>query len=149
MKQKHIKEIVLVLVGVTLIVGGITYGLRGLRQNVIVPAETAQSETQIETIQVTVSIDGLYKGKSVAAEKHSSVLDVLEILNSENPALNLKSKSYGEMGTLVEKLGTLENGTDEKYWQYTVNGVVPMIGADVYILTNGDTLVWEFKASEF
>jgi len=66
-----------------------------------------------------------------------------------NLGLQLKSKSYGEMGVLVEAMGDKTNGTDNSYWQYTVNGEAPMIGADSYILVDGDLVEWEFKASEF
>ncbi len=53
------------------------------------------------------------------------------------------------MGVLVDAMGDHVNGTDNKYWQYEVNGEAPMIGADKYELQGGDSVVWEFKASEF
>ena len=41
------------------------------------------------------------------------------------------------------------NGTDEKYWQYLVDGIMPQIGADQYILKDGESIEWNFEKSAY
>ena len=147
MKQKHIKEIVLVALGIALILGGIAYGIR---QSSATPVDTTQIGIEPEiSAHITLSVDGLYANKLIPIEKDGTVLQTLERLDAADPLLQLKSKSYGELGILIEAMGGQTNGTDGNYWQYTVNGVAPMIGAGAYILKDGDTVEWRFKPSEF
>lgn len=47
--------------------------------------------------------------------------------------------------TLVNSINNVVGGTDGKYWQYYVNGNLPTIGADKYIIANGDLLTWSFE----
>ncbi|MDC1205578.1 DUF4430 domain-containing protein [Candidatus Pacebacteria bacterium] len=147
MKQEHIKQILLLGLGVAVILAGITYTTG---KNRVTPEETTQIELRNEeSAQITLSIDGLYSSKTIAVEYEETILQMLEKLNETNPQLQLKSKSYGEMGVLVESMGDKTNGDNNSYWQYTVNGVAPMIGADAHIMKNDDTLKWQFKQSEF
>ena len=46
---------------------------------------------------------------------------------------------------LIDSINNVENGEDGKYWQYYVNEDIPMIGADKYIVTNGDYIEWRFE----
>ncbi len=77
-----------------------------------------------------------------------TVLSVLQALDAENPTLKLETKAYVGLGTLVTTLYGLENGTEQKYWQYEVNGAAPLVAVDAYMLAPGDLVTWEFKESE-
>lgn len=63
--------------------------------------------------------------------------------------VEVKTKNYGEMGTLVEQIDSLANGQDNKYWIYYVNGEMAQVGADKYVLKGGDKVEWRFEASKF
>ena len=47
--------------------------------------------------------------------------------------------------TLVNSINNAVGGTDGKYWQYYVNSELPNVGADKYIVSNGDVLTWSFE----
>lgn len=47
--------------------------------------------------------------------------------------------------TLINSINNAVGGTDGKYWQYYVNSELPNVGADKYILSNGDLLTWSFE----
>ena len=146
-KQRSIKEIFLVGIGFAIIIGGISY----VTQQTNYPAtDTNQIYDTVEVSeQITLSIDGVYTYKHITISGETTALQVIEQLNESDQQLQLRTKSYGELGILIESMGDNTNGTGNKYWQYTVNDVAPMIGADTYVLKYGDRVVWEFKGSEF
>jgi hypothetical protein len=53
------------------------------------------------------------------------------------------------MGVLVKSIDGVENGTDNKYWQYWVNGELPMVAADKKEVEAGDRIEWKFESSPF
>ena len=132
-----------ILAAVILIVGSVF--IFSPSSNLPVPS---QQTTQNREISVSLSIDGLYDAKSITTQPDETFLSLLQRLNVTDPRLLLKTKEYSGLGVLVEGIGELQNGTDNKYWQYTVNGVMPQIGADKFIVSNGDQIEWSFKASE-
>lgn len=90
---------------------------------------------------------------TIAVETHTATydvspgdtaLDALSYLDSRDPDLSLRTKDYVGLGTLVTGMYSKENGYENKYWQYRVNGVDPGIGADSYMLSDGDVVEWRF-----
>ena len=92
---------------------------------------------EVVDINITISIQDFTKPNlELKINEQTSVLNVLENINTTNPDLNLKYKSYNELGVLVEQLGNSTNGTDNRYWQYYINKKQPMVSVDKYILQN-------------
>lgn len=60
-----------------------------------------------------------------------------------------EAKDYGEMGSLVTKIGEQTNGINQKYWQFFVNGEQPMVSADKFVPKTGDKIEWRFAESKF
>ncbi len=111
------------------------------------PVQNAREEaSQAGTVSFT--IDGLYTAKPVPISQNETVLAVLQTLNSEDPAVQLSTKEYSGLGVLVDGIHGQKNGTDKKYWQYKVNGIMPQIGADQYKLKSGDSVEWFFALSQ-
>lgn len=106
---------------------------------------TASTTPVIESDSVTLSVQGVYTATSTAITDGETVLELLSRLDATYGSLGLATKDYGDMGVLVTAMGGLVNGTDGKYWQYTVDGTMPLVGADQYELRDGETLAWEFK----
>ena len=131
-----------ILAVIILIVGSVI--VFSLSTNTSVPA---QQNIQNAEISVSLSIDGLYETKLFNAQSGETVLSLLQRLNMTDPRLALGVKEYSGLGVLVENIGKLRNGTDNKYWQYTVNGVMPQIGANKFTLSNGDQIKWSFATS--
>ena len=47
----------------------------------------------------------------------------------------------------VTEIAGVRDGTDNRYWQYYVNGVYMGTGADLSALSDGDTVRWEFRSA--
>lgn len=79
--------------------------------------------------------------------ENQTVLDLLQNLTLENNIV-LETKEYENLGALVTKIGDKENGQDNKYWQYWINGEMPQVGASYYQLTGGEIVEWKFLEFE-
>jgi len=84
----------------------------------------------------------------LAISKDSTVFSLLEDF-SKKENFKLESKEYKDMGILVENIDGVKNGTDNKYWQYWVNGELPMVSADKKEVKKGDEVEWKFGPAEF
>jgi hypothetical protein len=100
-------------------------------------------------VTASITIGDHYKEKEVHLKENTSALQIMQILNTEDPELRLVTKEYSGLGTLVESMFGLTNGSENKFWQYKVNDVMPQIGADKLIIHNGDVITWFFAESEF
>lgn len=125
----------------------IAIGIFGLVFYFASPAALTRSAEEIRetpgTISVSLAIDnGLPKTAGTVANG----ITALQFLTDEARARNIaiSKKEYAGMGTLVEKIGEYENGTDGKYWHYYVNGALAPVGADAYTLKDGDMIEWRF-----
>ncbi len=96
---------------------------------------------------ISLSIQGLYTDKQVTITANETLLTLLQTLSTKDPHLQLEVQNYTGLGALITSMGGLTNGTNKNYWQYTVNGVEPQIGASGYILHNGDRVAWQFGPS--
>lgn len=108
--------------------------------------ETDTASTTAEDVDaVTLTIQGLYDATTTPIVVGETLLEFLTRLDAIDANLDLATQDYGDMGILVTSMGGHTNGTDGNYWQYQVNGAVPMVGADKYTLQDGETILWEFK----
>jgi len=104
----------------------------------------------VRNMAVNLFIDGMQVSTSnMEIRESSTVFQLLESANTNDPAFALQFKNYDKMGILVEGISGKINGQDKKYWQYSVNGIQPMVGADKYVLKNDDKVEWFFKESSF
>ncbi|MFH1366398.1 MAG: DUF4430 domain-containing protein [Patescibacteria group bacterium] len=71
-----------------------------------------------------------------------TILSLLE-KGSQDHDLSYSAKEY-DFGTLLEELNGYVNGTDGKYWTYSVNGKEAMVGVDAYQVSGGDTVEFKF-----
>ncbi len=92
--------------------------------------------------------DGESKSYQILLPENSSVFSLLEEL-SEKENFDIESTIYSEMGVLVENIDGAYNGTDNKYWQYWVNGELPMKAADKKEVKEGDEIEWKFAPSPY
>lgn len=128
-------------VGATLIIlaGGFAY-VRGT------PApENVHKEHHLIDVQLT--IEGVLPSHSVTVAEGTTALGMLRA-ESGKQAFTLVEKKYAGLGSLVEQIVDFKNGTDGRYWTYSVNGHFAPIGADSYVLTSGDSIAWTFAVPE-
>lgn len=112
------------------------------------PTSTAPATQETAEGTILFTIEGLYKDKQVSIASGDTVLLVLQTLNAQDPKLRLSTKEYSGLGVLVDGMYGQKNGTDNKYWQYNVNGIMPQIGAGQLKLNNSDSVEWFFGPSE-
>lgn len=98
------------------------------------------------TMSVVLSIDHGVENKSISIANDATVLDILNKLGETDDALDLKSTVYDGLGTLVESMYGFTNGTNDMYWQYTINDITPQLGASALVPKDGDVIEWSFSA---
>lgn len=107
------------------------------------------STSEVETFAVSLTIESITGNDVLLVHSGETALSLLERLNPDEPRLMLETKEYEGLGTLVEGMGGIRNGTDGKYWQYKVNDIMPQVGAGQFELHDGDRIRWYFAESEF
>ena len=142
MNTKLLQKIVGIVAGVALV---LVIGL-GFAKWASAPTQPAPQTSQTQTVSLT--IEGVYQNKQVTISPDETALQVLQLLNAQDSTLQLSTKDYAGMGTLVDGIHGVTNGTDKKYWQYKVNGVMPEVGAGALQLKSGDSVEWYFAASQ-
>ncbi len=96
-------------------------------------------------IDFIFSEDNIYSFDNIA---NNSLFAITKNI-SEEQNWEFNFKEYEEMGILITQINDKINGKDNKYWQYSVNDEIPMVGADKYHPINQDYIKWEFKESKF
>lgn len=89
----------------------------------------------------TVSVD-------LSVPTGGTVLDALKQA-TQVYGLVLDTKDYGEMGILVNSIGDLIGGQDNKYWSYYVNSQMATVAVDKQVVLPGDAIEFKFEASPF
>jgi hypothetical protein len=85
--------------------------------------------------------------QTVTDAKSVTGLDLLR-LAAAAAEWDLKT-STSSMGTLVEEINGVKNGTGDKYWIYYVNKEMGSVGIDQYQVKAGDVLEMNFEKSTF
>jgi len=78
----------------------------------------------------------------------ATVFSILQKL-AQRENFQVESKIYEGMGVFIESIAGVKNGTNNKYWQYWVNGELPMISADKKEVKGGDKVEWKFAPASF
>lgn len=87
-------------------------------------------------------------GYQIDASENSTVFSLLEKL-ARRENFKIETVFYPEMGIFVKSIGEAEGGTDNKWWQYWVNGNLGEVAADKKEMKAGDTIEWKFEAPQF
>ncbi len=143
-----IKIILPLLIVVALFAGAVNLGVIS-----ITPPENKAGNITTSTYEVaaTIIIDFGEGTKSIntIATKNSTVYGFLiEAANIEN--YDVKTTYYGLYGSVfIDSISTYENGQENKYWIYYVNGESGTVGADKQIIKTGDIIEWKFEEYQY
>lgn len=97
------------------------------------------SSGQSGRITVTVTING--SATTVSVPEGSTALDALRATGA---SVNAGANPYGA-GSWVYGINGQEQGTSTSHgWTYTVNGTMPGVMSDLYVLSNGASVSWNF-----
>ena len=139
---------VLILVAAASAVIFINRPTGGLLENNF-PATDIMSEQNSDN-QISLIIDngdGNLITFNIKFNQGDTVFDILK-RGTEDFGIDLKTQNY-DIGILVQAIGNLENGKDEKYWLYYVNGEMPMVSADKNDVESGDKIEFKFEKSPY
>jgi hypothetical protein len=128
---------------VLLVFGLIALSFTGTAVKVPQKSEIWVEKSNLTSVRITIIGDGWNINDNLVA--YHTAFSLLERC-SENNGFTVDFTYYAQFdSTLVNSINGAAGGTDGKYWQYYVNGELPTIGADKYILKNGDVLTWSFE----
>ncbi len=147
MKYKVIYIIVSCLAGIAIFLAGLSINLP---KDFKFDNQTAgQIKETTKTVSVLIDNGNLVKSfTEVKLPVEPNVLTVLKQITTENN-LRFDYDSSSPMGSFIKQIGDKINGTDNKYWQYWVNGIQPLVAADKFKLSGGEIILWAFTGSEF
>jgi len=92
--------------------------------------------------------EGDIKEYQLDVSKNSTVFSLLEE-SARRENFKIETVSYPEMGIFVKSIGEAEGGTDNKWWQYWVNGNLSEVAADKKEIKAGDIIEWKFEVPQF
>lgn len=97
--------------------------------------------------QISIMIDDGAGNIQVFNEPFSTsspnLFNLMQNLASKS-AIKMTYKNYEGLGSLIQSLNGLENGSGGKYWQYWVNNQYGKVGAGNYKPSAGDSIEWKF-----
>ena len=92
--------------------------------------------------------NGVISSYKISPYQNSTVFSLLEEL-SQRESFEIDFTIYQGMGVLIESIDGVRNGTENKYWQYWVNGQLPMVAADKEKVEKGSKIEWKFAPVSF
>ena len=105
-------------------------------------------EEKVKVLYLINKGDGEINSYQISPFPNSTVFSLLEELaGREN--FEIEYKIYEDMGVFIESIAGLKGGEDNKWWQYWVNGELPMVAADKKEVKGGDKIEWKFAPSPF
>lgn len=100
----------------------------------------SESESEAAQVNVTVSVDGAFSGRSITVQSGASVFDALK---KTGISVGSRNSIYGVYVYSINGLSEGDKGAGSG-WTYKVNGTMPSKSADKYIVREGDSISWEY-----
>ena len=140
-----------IITAITIIVLAVFGVMMILNKDNLFAPEIETATPSDETINAVSLFIGQGEGNSlVLAGEFREGMTAFDLLKekAEELNLNLETKTY-DIGIMIEAIGDKKNGEGQKYWLYYVNGEMPQVAADKYLLKVGDKVEFKFEASPF
>lgn len=129
---------------VCLVLGLVVLSFSGMAARVPDHSEVWLSHADATSVSVAVQGKGWSLNDRVVAYEGDTALSLLERVAASHH-LSVQTTYYASFdATLVNSIGP-DAGQNSTYWQYYINGVLPMVGADHSPVTNGQSLVWRYE----
>jgi hypothetical protein len=139
---------ILLFAGITIIIIALIWLLFSDKNSQIKQQDNQISQENAK--QVELIIDNGEGSPEIFQTRLEKDMSVFDLLKNEAEVSNIpfESKNY-DSGVFIEGIGDKKNGETEKYWLYYVNGQMPMVSADKYLLKAGDKVEFKFEKSTF
>lgn len=133
------------LPAVLLVIGLIGLSFTGTAMTVPDKNEVWVEKSDLTSVRITIIGDQWTITDNMVAYPGDTAFSLLKRCSKEKE-FTVDFTYYEQFdATLVNAINNAVGGTDGKYWQYYVNGELPNVGADKYIVSNGDILTWSFE----
>lgn len=133
------------LPAVLLVLGLITLSFTGTALKVPNNSEIWVEKSDLTSVRIEIIGEDWTITDHLVAYPGDTAFSLLERC-AENNGFSVDATYYPEFdATLINTINNAVGGTEGKYWQYYVNGELPSVGADKYLLSNGDALTWSFE----
>jgi hypothetical protein len=130
---------------VILVLGLVTLSFSGTAMKVPQKSEVWLEKSNTTSVLFVIKGDGWTITDNLVAYPGDTAFSLLQ-RSSEKNGFSVDATYYAQFdSTLVNSINNAVGGTDGKYWQFYVNGICPMVGADKYVVTNGDQVTWSFE----
>ncbi len=127
------KLALLVALAVILSVAGLYAALRALAPAPVPPA----------TVSVTLEIEAAEWSLSYQATTSNNTVLNLLLEASAVEGFPIQYQYWEDLGaSKVNAINRIHDGAGGLFWQYWVNGAYGQVGADRYILADGDAVLW-------
>ncbi|MFH1013045.1 MAG: DUF4430 domain-containing protein [Thermoplasmatota archaeon] len=140
---KHISLHHLPVVAVTLLFIGLSFSGTAMD----VPRNTDIWLEHADSTSVTVIIQGndWTFTDTICVTEETTVLWLLSDV-SDRHGIEVETTYYESFdATIVTSISDDVNGYDGHYWQYSVNGKIPIHSCDTCTVSNGDVIIWSFE----
>ena len=128
-----------------LVIGLIALSFTGTAIQIPEKSEIWLENSDETSVKLVVIGDTWMIKDNIFAYKEETVFSILEEFTERN-SIFLKSTYYEQFDSvLIDSIGINQNGGNGKYWQYYVNGDIPMVGCDKFNIFNGDYIEWRFE----
>ena len=103
-------------------------------------------KAEATSVAIIISGDTWILEDNLVAAVDETVFSLLERTLSRHE-ISFKYTYYSDFdANLIDTIHTNDNGDDGYYWQFWVNDDLPMVGADHFVIENGDVVEWRFEA---
>ncbi len=131
------------LIGCSILVALSIGGMLFVRNN-RAPETTTITSAPIGSANLHLDFgDGRVTTTVVSFAPEGSAFTILEQMATDQN-IPLRFDPSTGFGVFVRQIGDKKNGADGRFWQYWVNGKFPLVAADRYMLSAGDTVEWRF-----
>lgn len=103
----------------------------------------------VENVQMRIISPNWNIEYSVVITENVTVADFLIECADHNDFTIQKKYWTGYKSFLIEAINDIENGDDDRYWQYYVNDKFADVGCSNYFLDDNDVVEWRFEQSNW
>jgi hypothetical protein len=129
---------------VCLVLGLVLLSFSGMAAKVPDHSEVWLAQSDATSVQISVQGGRWTVSDRLVAYQGETAFSLVKRFASSHH-LSFNATYYASFDSwLVNSIGS-DAGHDSTYWQYYVDGVLPMVGADHCPVSNGQCLVWRFE----
>ncbi|HDS59916.1 MAG TPA: DUF4430 domain-containing protein [Thermoplasmatales archaeon] len=97
------------------------------------------------TLVITFANGSVWRYPSLTVHHHNATVLGLLTAAASQGNFTVETTYYGQYDSLlVGSIAGVENGYQDRYWLYWINGDYGMVGADRQPVQEGDTVEWKF-----